>query len=345
MSRRGKRAIRVCMILVLLGLVLIGGTVWFLKEQPSDEDKIAAYVRQQASTEEAKYTEEELAVRKASKEKFTSYVQAVDENGIAIDMESNPYFTEKMPGYEYPEALTISYSSGLTEAKRHASVILPVDYNESKSYPVLYLLHGLGGSHRTWLNKKADIIIRNLNYFMDIPEMIVVLPNSEVNEAEDTDDLSLAEKVAAYDKTEEDLVNYLMPYIANNFSIKTGRENTAIAGNSMGGRNTLCTAFRHPELFGYVGAFSSANVLERPEASALGGLLTDVKWNPEVEPFTLFMLMVGKTDDVCGWVTYDLDKRLTQEEIPHIFYDVSGGHNTYVWQNAIYNFCQRIFIS
>ena len=61
-------------------------------------------------------------------------------------------------------------------------IFLPADYDEDKEYPVLYLLHGLDGSHRTWRNKSADIILQNLYYFDDVPEMFVVCPNCEVIE-------------------------------------------------------------------------------------------------------------------------------------------------------------------
>ncbi len=145
--------------------------------------------------------------------------------------------------------------SGVTDTYRHAAVILPDDYDDDKKYPVLYLLHGLGGSHKTWINKDADVIIHNLNYFNNVPDMIVVLPNSEVNKEEDADNLPIEERIAIYDKTEEDLINYLMPYIEEKYPVKTGRDNTAIAGNSMGGRNTIYIAFKHQDIFGYAGAF------------------------------------------------------------------------------------------
>lgn len=229
----------------------------------------------------------------------------------------------------------------MTGTTRHANVILPVTYEQGETYPVLYLLHGLGGSHRTWVNKDADIIISNLIYFYGATPMIIVLPNSEVNEKENADDLELSDRVLAYDKTEEDFINYLKPYIEENFPVKTGRLNTAIAGNSMGGRNTMNIAFHHSEMFGYVGVFSCASVMDNPTGPSFHPLVKDVELDGK--KFEFFMLMVGKQDDVCGWVTYDLHDRLIAHGVEHLFYEVEGGHNTYVWQNAIYNFCQRIF--
>lgn len=189
------------------------------------------------------------------------YDQAVNEQGIAVDLSENPYYMKEHPEFQYSQPETITYDSEVTGTKRHANILLPADYDADRQYPVLYLLHGLDGSHRTWKNKDGHIILQNLTYLYGVPEMIVVFPNSAVNENENTDGLSLREKVEAYDRTEEDLVTSLMPYINSHYSVKPGRENTAVAGNSMGGRNALNTAFRHPELFGYVGAFPQPEFL------------------------------------------------------------------------------------
>lgn len=284
------------------------------------------------------------AYREHIKNKVLSYEQETDENGIAVDMSDNPYFASKQPGYFYRNPEVIRYYSGVTDTNRHATVILPNDYDENKEYPVLYLLHGLDGSHRTWINKDADIIIHNLNYFYDVPDMIVVLPNSEVNEKEDADNLPIEERIEVYDNTEEDLVNYLMPYIEENYPVKKGRENTAIAGNSMGGRNTMYIAFKHQDMFGYVGVFSAASVLEgESRQSVMKPLLEDLVIDRKYGGFNLLMLCVGRQDDVCGWVTYDLDEIMREKNIDHIFYDVEGGHQNTVWQNALYNFGRRLF--
>ncbi len=281
------------------------------------------------------------ALQEESIQLVRSYPQAVNEDGIAVEMRENPYFKTKMPGFEYPEAETITYYSTVTNTNRHANVILPVNYDKNKQYPVLYLMHGLHGSHRTWLNKDADIIIANAIYFYGAKEMIVVLPNSNVNQAESDEGLSINELVKDYDKIKEDMLTCLMPYINEHYSVAPGRDNTAIAGNSMGGRATMDIAFNNQELFGYVGAFSSAVVL--PGRYNWRNVLDDVKYDPNVEPFKLVMLVVGKTDDVCGICTYDLHDRMLLNGIEHIFYDTTGGHANAVWQNALHNFVVRIF--
>lgn len=278
------------------------------------------------------------------KNQVAQYKQPVNDEGIAVNMLDNPYFQKKMPGFEYPKPQEISYHSTVTDTDRHAYVILPVNYSEDKEYPVLYLLHGLHGSHRTWLNKGADIILYNLYYFYDAREMIVVLPNNNVNQREDDEGLSLGELVADFDKIETDLIECLMPYINENYSTATGRENTAIAGNSMGGRETMNLAFNHQDVFGYVGVFSSSYVLEQPGYwGTLKPLLSDLTIDPKQGDFKLLMLAVGKSDNVCGQWTYMFHRRMNENGIKHIFYDTEGGHQNKVWQNALYNFGTRIF--
>lgn len=275
------------------------------------------------------------------KEQIRQLEQKKEADGI-IRETPQPYFIEKQAGYQYREPEEITYPSRITGTNRHAMVFLPADYKENKKYPVLYLLHGLTGSHRTWRNKSADIILQNLHYFEHVPEMIVVCPNSAVNEEENTEDLSLSDTIQVYDLTGQDLVENLMPYINSHYPVKTGRENTAIAGNSMGGRNTLYTAFTYPELFGYVGAFSSASVVPDESYGHVNPLLNELV--PPTDKFRLLMLSVGRSDDVCGDVTYKLHGLMKEKGIEHLFYDTEGGHENTVWQNALYNFAKRLFI-
>ena len=169
---------------------------------------------------------------------------------------------KKQPGlgYNKPEALT--YYSHITKTERHATVFLPFGYTKDKKISRSLSFHGLNGSHRSWKNKSADVILQNLYYSSKASEMIVVCPNSAVNRWENTRGLKPSEKRKAYDLTAKEVVENLMPVIESRYSVKKGRDNTAVAGNSMGGRNALYTAFTYPDTFGYVGAFSPAYVLE-----------------------------------------------------------------------------------
>lgn len=273
---------------------------------------------------------------------IVSYGENENSDGI-VESTPDPYFIYKQPGYKYGDVETVEYYSDITGTKRHANVFLPADYDKNKEYPVLYLLHGYGGSYRTWKNKAADIIIQNLHYFENGAEMIVVCPDSNVNKEESVDGLSFWESIEPFDKTAAELVDNLMPYIKENYPVKEGRENTAVAGNSMGGRNALAAAYTYPGMFDYVGAFSSASAVAAANGTGVSTPLEKLSLPDGVAPFRLMFLCVGRSDDVCGNVSYELDEYMKRENIDHIFYDTEGGHETTVWQNALYNFAKKLF--
>ena len=86
-------------------------------------------------------------------------------------------FDTRKPGVEYGEIKTITYFSTTTENDRRATIVLPPNFDENKKYPVLYLLHGIGGNEREWLGGNPNEIINNLIAEGKTKEMIVVIPN------------------------------------------------------------------------------------------------------------------------------------------------------------------------
>lgn len=257
-------------------------------------------------------------------------------DGISHSLYINCFYKDRIPGYTYSEPLDIKYYSKVTDMERRAKVVLPENYDENKKYPVIYLLHGLGGSDVTWLHKDADVIIKNMHNLYGCPEMVIVMPDSNVNEDSSTSGLSYADTCEAFDRTEEELLSSLMPYINENFSVYTDKEHTAIAGNSMGARNAMAIAFHNQDKFDYVGVFSAADVLKGVNNFS-PPLLDELKIDERFGGFKSLMVMVGREDYVCGDVSYDLDKQLNDAGIEHVFYDVFGVHHNPVWQNGLYN--------
>ena len=163
-------------------------------------------------------------------------------------------------GVTYGELVEITYDSGTTGTTRKANIILPPDYDENKKYPVLYLLHGIGGDHNEWLGAQPVNVISNLVAAGEAVPMITVIPNvrARADDAVNPQDIYTLEHYKAFDNFINDLRDDLMPYIEANYSILKGKENTAIAGLSMGGRETLFVGCSMPETFGYMGAFTPA---------------------------------------------------------------------------------------
>lgn len=156
--------------------------------------------------------------------------------------------------------------------------------------------------------------------------------------------LSFTESLEPFDTTPEEVVKYLKPYIERHFSVKKGRKSTAVAGNSLGGRNALALAYKYPKQFGSVGSFSPSVSVEAANGTGLKAPLRDLNLpKNKNRPFDVLMVMVGRSDKVCGNVSYELDRYMKAQNISHDFYDTAGGHETTVWQNGLYNFAKKLY--
>ena len=118
---------------------------------------------------------------------------------------------------------TISYASKTVDTTRRALVYTPPGYTKKKKYPVLYLLHGIGGDEKEWLNGgKPQVILDNLYAEGKLEPMIVVLPNGRaMRNDRATGNIMAPDKVQAFATFEKDLLNDLIPYIEKKlFSFK-----------------------------------------------------------------------------------------------------------------------------
>lgn len=243
---------------------------------------------------------------------------------------------------QYGTTTTVSYYSSTLGTMRNADVILPYGYNSAVSYPVLYMLHGMGGSNKSWSDMGVKYIVQNVHYENNVPDMIVVCVDCFVSTAVQSE-VSIYEMVSAYDKVEDEMINDLMPYINAHYSTKTGRNNTAIAGYSLGGRGALAIGFKHQDSFGYIGAFSAASGVI-PNPSGRSGLTTQIQdFVLKHGDFPMLLINLGETDGICGNSCRFYDEALTARNIKHIFYEMEGDHEGSVWQNGLYNFVKRIF--
>ena len=141
----------------------------------------------------------------------------------------------------------MSLESKILGMEKKYSIYLPPDYEVSnRSYPVLYLLHGLGDDHTGWVQfgevkRIADQAIENGS----ATPMIIVMPNAK------------QERSGYFNWIREDDWNFedfffkeLIPHIEETYRIRKDKRYRAIAGQSMGGGGTFLYAIRHPELFG-----------------------------------------------------------------------------------------------
>ena len=241
-------------------------------------------------------------------------------------------------GVQYGELQSKSYYSAFCGREKKYNVLLPANYSTNKKYPVLYVMHGYWENQDRMIIKGNDTmytkqIIGNAIAEGAAKEMIVVFPyiysSQTQNDCSAMDDANNA----AYDNFDTVLTTELMPLIEKEYSVATGRENTAITGFSMGGRESLNIGMKHPDLFGYVGAICAA-----PGASGA------FKFESEEAAPSLIFLTAGSNDTVVYTTPEGYHNNFTKNNVPHIWHYVNGGyHGDNSIHAHIYNFVRAIF--
>ena len=245
-------------------------------------------------------------------------------------------------------------SKNLNET-RDVTIFLPRSYetNKEKTYPVLYLLHGIGDNNHCWINRGHlkdvyDRLIAN----GEAVEMIIVTPNAGGNIAKD-------EWNGYFDLPGWDYEKFffqeLMPYVETNYRAKTGKENTAVAGLSMGGGGATVYGQKHPDKFGSVYAMSA--LMDVPQSGAINSNNPDdklSKLNKAVKENSCAQFVINADDDTknqlrtvnwyidCGDDDFLLDRNIEFYQamrnagIPAQFRIRDGGHDWEYWHSALY---------
>ncbi len=284
------------------------------------------------STEGSEQTETE----ESQEEETVESTQETIEVAETYEMPVNAILMRK--GVKYGQMKEITYDSKTTGTVRKANIILPAGYSEDQEYPVLYLLHGIGGDHNEWKGGVPEKVVPNAAADGNSRAMIVVMPNvrARANDAGNPADAYGNEHVLAFDNFINDLRDDLMPFIEANYSVATGKENTAIAGLSMGGREALYIGITMPETFGYIGGFT-------PAPGLLGGQIAEADFKLPEGSDNYVMIMAGKQDGVVGDFPKMYSDALTKNGVENVFYETEGGHDFLVWKNGLYNFVKNIF--
>lgn len=234
---------------------------------------------------------------------------------------------------------TISYPSKTVGVARKALIYTPPGFSKKTKYPVLYLLHGIGGDKKEWLNGgKPQLILDNLYAASKLQPMIVVMPNGRAMK----DDRAVGnifdkEKVDAFAAFEKDLLNDLIPFVEKTYPVLADREHRAIAGLSMGGGQSLNFGLGNLDKFAWVGGFSSAPNTKTPE---------ELVPNPDEARKKLKLLWIS-CGDKDGLISFSrrTHEYLVRTNVSHIYYIEPGVHDFKVWKNGLYMFSQLIFKS
>jgi enterochelin esterase-like enzyme len=217
---------------------------------------------------------------------------------------------------------------------RKFSIYLPPGYSTATKYPVLYLLHGVGGSEVAWIgqgsNEGTAQHVMDYLYSKNLAKpMIIVMPMGNMTNTTGDTWLNFGDV----------LMNDLAPYIQTTYSAATDALNRAIAGLSQGAGQTLNFGPKNSTFFNWVGAFSPAPIAGQPAPNFpdVATTRTNLK---------LFWLSCGSNEpayaltNCTNYHNFVTTNNFTQ----HMFQSEPGlGHEKTTWNRSLYNYAQRIF--
>ena len=245
----------------------------------------------------------------------------------------------------YGQITEIEYNSTTTNTTRKCLIYTPPNYDPGTTYPVLYLLHGIGGTHTEWLGGAPNEVLSNLIASGEARPMIAVIPNVRAmqNDTVPSEILGPA-NIEAFDNFINDLRDNLMPMINKNYPVSTRREECAIAGLSMGGRESIFIGVKMPEVFGYIGAFSPAPGLMDVHMGRPGQLTKAEFTLPgEYADSTYILICNGNQEEMFDKLAKSYHDAFVKNGLSPVYYTVEGGHDFRVWKNGLYHFAKKIF--
>ncbi|MBR3740690.1 MAG: hypothetical protein IKN04_09565 [Clostridia bacterium] len=230
------------------------------------------------------------------------------------------------------------YFSDKSLYEKTAFVYLPYGYDETQTYDLLILCHGIGGSEYEWgmtgEDSRVKRIMDNLIQKGEIKPFIVVTPNGRAGKTSDQ---------SSFYSFDQELRNDLLPALAANYTVDiTDRSRCAMAGLSMGGMQTINLGIgKCLDLFSAFGAFSACPTTNPASLTAAA-----LNANPDL-PVRVFYSICGTEDGIAHASTsaaVDSLAPLTDQlnEKNFILQYVPGGHDFGVWYLGFYNFARLI---
>lgn len=229
----------------------------------------------------------------------------------------------------------IEYDSKTVGTKRKMLVYTPPGYSTDRKYPVLYLLHGIGGDETEWQRFcTPNIILDNLIADGKADPMIIVMPNGRAQK-NDRAEGNVYASAPAFANFENDLLDDVIPAIESRYSVLADREHRALAGLSMGGGQSLNFGLAHLDTFAWVGGFSSA-----PNTKPPAELVPEP--TAANDQLKLLYLSCGNKDGLIR-ISQGVHNYLKEQNVPHIWNVDSYGHDPDTWSRNLYHFVRHIF--
>jgi len=232
------------------------------------------------------------------------------------------------------------YTSAVARREAAFLVYTPPGYDprSDRTYPVVYVLHGYGDDEGAWSeNGHAHLIADSLLARGAMKAAILVMPNGHPRPIPTTreKDYSAANLAAMQDA----IIQELLPLIERDYRVSRVPAERAIVGLSMGGGQSLTIGLGHPELFQWVGGFSSAAPNEDLDARFAGLLQATKKHEPSPR---LLWIAIGK-DDFLLKQNQTFTAWLTANNVPFKWKLTDGGHEWTNWRAYLEEFLGQIF--
>ncbi|MCF8360104.1 MAG: esterase [Prolixibacteraceae bacterium] len=230
------------------------------------------------------------------------------------------------------------YSPG-NNMQRRVTIYTPPGYeNSRKKYPVLYLLHGMGGDEEAWIALgRTSQILDNLIAQGKVEPMIVVMPNGNVAQQAAPGEspkglykptMQLPHTMdGKYEETFPDVIKF----IENNYRVKAKKEYRAIAGLSMGGFHSLHISRYYPNTFDYIGLFSAAILPDQKVESVVYENIDETLKAQMDNGYELYWIGIGKTDFLYKNVN-DYCAKLDSMGMNYTYVETEGGHTWTNWR-------------
>lgn len=242
------------------------------------------------------------------------------------------------------------HSDGL-KMDRRMNVYTPAEYlaNPKKKYPVLYLLHGMGGDEDEWKNfGRACTIIDNLIAQGKAEPMIVVMPNGHAGMSAAPGESSMGYykpyhfTKGTMDGEFETFFPEIVKFVDKHFRTKANKASRAIAGLSMGGFHSAHISANYPDLFAYVGLFSAAVGVSDTSVSPMYQDL-DAKIAAQFKKgVKLYWLGCGNVDFLYN-NNKSFREKLDAKGFPYVYMETDGGHVWKNWRIYLADFAPRLF--
>ncbi len=239
----------------------------------------------------------------------------------------------------------------------HALIWFPPDYDENKTYNLLFCLHGGMDNEYYWTGDKGgsndgckgDIILDNLYAAGQMEETIVVFPHGVISYDANKNYPNVVENPYLHSDNdfwvnhyllEFEILNNLLPYMRENYNVGQTSAETGVCGLSMGCAQSMELGFKNPEVFDYVGCFSAGPFEDKnqffvnstEDADAIN------------EQLKLMFFITGEYDTAHDNSLRNFIGTCNSYGLNNVFYEVKGvGHDDYCWDKALYAFMKYAF--